>query len=299
MRGKPLGWDSSSKTAVDHPRGCGENLRHCQAQRICLGSPPRMRGKLRLDPARVQVVRITPADAGKTDSRVKMHGDEEDHPRGCGENLQARRDPQSLPGSPPRMRGKRFGVLQRAHDFGITPADAGKTSFNTCPRLTDWDHPRGCGENRHAQIACEDGSGITPADAGKTPSAKAVHDALRDHPRGCGENARRTDRQRMSPGSPPRMRGKPRLTDVRILPGRITPADAGKTRLIRMPFCQLWDHPRGCGENCVCTCSRLRGEGSPPRMRGKPPYANAGNYTIGITPADAGKTRHPQRSRQS
>ena len=72
--------------------------------------------------------------------------------------------------------------------FGITPADAGKTTVKVTVDDIDWDHPRGCGENadtptvppkvggspprmrgkqvKPRRIAHK--AGITPADAGKT-----------------------------------------------------------------------------------------------------------------------------------
>ena len=51
----------------------------------------------------------------------------QDHPRGCGENLQFQPMQISDPGSPPRMRGKLLEDLKAAYGDRITPADAGKT----------------------------------------------------------------------------------------------------------------------------------------------------------------------------
>ena len=71
---------------------------------------------------------------------------------------------------------------------------------------------------------------ITPADAGKTKYIPALLRIAEDHPRGCGENCRRPQLQKVPPGSPPRMRGKPNdETSISAHTG-ITPADAGKTR---------------------------------------------------------------------
>ena len=86
------------------------------------------------------------------------------------------------------MRGKQSGVLKLINYHRITPADAGKTLFETFPRVIVQDHPRGCGENKCHSIynRKKDGSPprmrgklgllfkplylrrITPADAGKT-----------------------------------------------------------------------------------------------------------------------------------
>ena len=70
---------------------------------------------------------ITPADAGKTNINGVIELDEEDHPRGCGENLDSYGAWELPIGSPPRMRGKRKRRPQRSCWHGITPADAGKT----------------------------------------------------------------------------------------------------------------------------------------------------------------------------
>ena len=50
-----------------------------------LGSPPRMRGTDENAPASRETLRITPADAGNSASRVTHAAMLKDHPRGCGE----------------------------------------------------------------------------------------------------------------------------------------------------------------------------------------------------------------------
>ena len=86
------------------------------------------------------------------------------------------------------------------------------------------------------------------------------------------------------------MRGKP------LAPAReggklgITPADAGKTSRRNANACLSWDHPRGCGENCMDDCIYGMEEGSPPRMRGKLELFGNPEPFNRITPADAGKT---------
>ena len=85
MRGKPEASERSI-AALDHPRGCGENIYPEYGLKDETGSPPRMRGKLGLRPPPPAVGRITPADAGKTPNRKIRHLQPTDHPRGCGEN---------------------------------------------------------------------------------------------------------------------------------------------------------------------------------------------------------------------
>ena len=131
----------------DHPRGCGENCQLCSPYFNAPGSPPRMRGKLRYNIAKVIQIRITPADAGKTGTVGVSAVGMEDHPRGCGENVYRGLRKARPEGSPPRMRGKLPYRFLGHVGKRITPADAGKTARASRDRQTKRDHPRGCGEN--------------------------------------------------------------------------------------------------------------------------------------------------------
>ena len=91
--------------------------------------------------------RITPADAGKTVEIVRHLSVEQDHPRGCGENMSGNCRYTQVTGSPPRMRGKHGVGKWELVRMRITPADAGKTSAVAAVKNLCQDHPRGCGEN--------------------------------------------------------------------------------------------------------------------------------------------------------
>ena len=113
---------------------------------------------------------------------------------------------------------------------------------------------------------------ITPAHAGKTSERMPCVRQIADHPRACGENlVRLCDRLRHG-GSPPRMRGKPEYTVEGLSARRITPAHAGKTDKAGYGLAQWTDHPRACGENYSKRLKISHRFGSPPRMRGKPPW---------------------------
>ena len=114
--------------ARDHPRVCGEKLAMLWPLILCVGSPPRMRGKV--PPlARPQcLLRITPAYAGKSARPSNSDGARGDHPRVCGEKDISADNKNGSKGSPPRMRGKaRFEVIVLCL-IGITPAYAGKSN---------------------------------------------------------------------------------------------------------------------------------------------------------------------------
>ena len=104
--GKTTERHSNLYAVQDHPRGCGENGAYALAIRTPIGSPPRMRGKLSLIENLPTIIRITPADAGKTRYGSRVSCKPWDHPRGCGENSHFKPLTAMRTGSPPRMRGK-------------------------------------------------------------------------------------------------------------------------------------------------------------------------------------------------
>ena len=53
----------------DHPRRCGENAQMGRMRDVNLGSPPQVRGKLNKSCVNFRRQRITPAGAGKTDTK--------------------------------------------------------------------------------------------------------------------------------------------------------------------------------------------------------------------------------------
>ena len=198
--------------------------------RVCLGSPPQVRGKPCPAMYPPLLRRITPAGAGKTCITAATVGRHWDHPRRCGENRLCRFLCVRNTGSPPQVRGKRFGFSFPFAAPRITPAGAGKTSLELSYLRTLWDHPRRCGENLTVcrTITFRPGSPpqvrgkledkmrvyiesrITPAGAGKTKPQNRNLTAYRDHPRRCGENTLLHAETSLSRGSPPQVRGKRR-----------------------------------------------------------------------------------------
>ena len=72
--------------------------------------------------------------------------DIEDHPRVCGEKLLLNVIPNSIKGSPPRVRGKGTEEIVVVQITGITPACAGKRPTQQRKQSSGRDHPRVCGE---------------------------------------------------------------------------------------------------------------------------------------------------------
>ena len=137
---------------------CGENLKRAGNIPLFMGSPPRVRGKLRACGKSGRNDRITPACAGKTILGSFANCRRKDHPRVCGENKVGFYKSPFEQGSPPRVRGKPMIKKRFENGERITPACAGKTYWKRRTLYKFQDHPRVCGENlvilipRHCEI---------------------------------------------------------------------------------------------------------------------------------------------------
>ena len=135
---------------------------------------------------------------------------------------------------------------------GITPAHAGRIEQRKHDQQSREDHPRACGKNRNRcpgrhpvggsppRMREEFGGsgastpvpGITPAHAGRIPNCHQFAVMSGDHPRACGKNFGLRFYDRVTPGSPPRMREEYPVLAALYRLRRITPAHAG--RIIRV-----------------------------------------------------------------
>ena len=191
-----------------------------------------MRGKVPVGFLVLERHRITPACAGKSAVHRVDFGVEQDHPRVCGEKFRYSRKKLPERGSPPRVRGKelRSGLLLAFR--GITPACAGKSPARGGRRFRPEDHPRVCGEKAVLlrfrlklrgspprvrgkvgySVGGKGARRITPACAGKRVYHLVVGHLFLDHPRVCGEKPFQPYFSSPVRGSPPRVRGKERIT---------------------------------------------------------------------------------------
>ena len=76
---------SKRRHVEDHPRVCGEKLFFVISWNSCVGSPPRMRGKVTAEIEHKFRDGITPAYAGKSPRPLPQQPGVQDHPRVCGE----------------------------------------------------------------------------------------------------------------------------------------------------------------------------------------------------------------------
>ena len=93
-----------------------------------------------------ELIRITPACAGKRSLLPLLRCCLLDHPRMCGEKVAFDRNLPHTRGSPPHVRGKDDEGRLKLRHVGITPAYAGKSHSATPCSPAVWDHPRVCGE---------------------------------------------------------------------------------------------------------------------------------------------------------
>ena len=194
------------------------------------------------------------------------------------------------------MRGKVHGIKTLRYIGGITPAYAGKR----CPRSSRLPAQSGSPPRMRGKGAPFRAGAlplrITPAYAGKSQTAGTPCSSVRDHPRMCGEKLWPTCPHAPNAGSPPRMRGKDRLSGKSGQPDRITPACAEK-RPARPGYAyNRGDHPRMCGKKFLEVVQPIAQWGSPPRMRGKASHLDYTTRRCRITPAYAGKRLKRSRS---
>ena len=71
---------------------------------------------------------------------------------------------------------------------------------------------------------------------------------------------------------------------------RITPACAGRTRIVLKFIFRKRDHPRVCGKDALQETEKDLMTGSPPRVREGPISIPVFNKFVRITPACAGRT---------
>ena len=120
--------------------------------------------------------------------------------------------PSSSAGSSPLTRGKRGDASDSAHDRGLIPAHAGKTTDAAGLKPVNLAHPRSRGENMVVIGDPSLGVWLIPAHAGKTSLTSPTSLRAWAHPRSRGENRSSAPASTSWTGSSPLTRGKHFLT---------------------------------------------------------------------------------------
>ena len=194
-----------------------------------------------------QRTRLIPAGAGQTSDERGYLPAAWAHPRGCGADCDYSASDQPIPGSSPRVRGRRMASY-----------------------LSHWArvaHPRGCGADtswignlfrnpgssprvrgRRQRIAADPvRCGLIPAGAGQTLPWSRSHRLNGAHPRGCGADDEEDATIASAKGSSPRVRGRLEEETMAFTHEGLIPAGAGQTPPTPPPSSQAGAHPRGCG----------------------------------------------------
>ena len=169
--GKSQARKAAAAVRRDHPRVCREKFTFFSRGISQSGSPPHVRGKVKPVLWAARVAGITPAYAGKRCRSPAFRSMPWDHPRVCGEKSDRPNIPESVRGSPPRVRGK--GKRGATVDGlpGITPARAGKRERAAATSRWARDHPRACGEKCAWLQGFAFRTGSPPRVRGKVPSS--------------------------------------------------------------------------------------------------------------------------------
>ena len=175
---------------------------------------------------------------------------------------------------PPRVPWEHGASNRKSH----TPAARSNARRRGVLSGSVWLSPRVRGKAKAVRLVGHD-VGITPACAGKRDTFTRRRRSRKDHPRVCGE--------------------KLHLTVHACIHFGITPACAGKRAVLSCPGLSHPDHPRVCGEKTAPDCRMLNMSGSPPRVRGKGFLFRRLLWSMGITPACAGKRSRPRSRRGS
>ena len=153
------------------------------------GSPPRGRGKVFLTDLVRVVVRITPAQAGKSRRCCLPGSPRRDHPRVGGEKVALQAALNGLIGSPPRGRGKVTLTYYYRQLERITPAWAGKSNLLGQSPWKSEDHPRVGGEKHQDESSVMELQGSPPRGRGKGPHHKYCHPFHRITPAWAGKRS--------------------------------------------------------------------------------------------------------------
>ena len=252
----------------------------CNPLEVGIGSPPPMRGKAVGIVKSKSCARITPAYAGKSQSRGNAACVRKDHPRLCGEKLSDAVSSLLTLGSPPPMRGKDGFDYFNVKQIRITPAYAGKS----IPAAECSSHPLGSPPPMRGKVLCcghaVHAGGITPAYAGKSPTCDFCGRGTWDHPRLCGEKKDIFNSSSSRLGSPPPMRGKAQVYIGAGVTERITPAYAGKSLRYSSKDIFNSDHPRLCGEKIIKSSFISAGQRITPAYAGKRQVAYPLRYAL-------------------
>ena len=269
-RGRPLTTNVGATDTEKHPRLRGEDSLEGSVCIFRSETPPLTRGRRRGDALLNDLLRNTPACAGKTLNHCRrLHGIGK-HPRLRGEDQRHRSAPTEAQETPPLARGRLCYAKRRHQNVGNPPACAGKTLTFGTVSLTMQETPPLARGRPGITMAARSFSGNTPACAGKTSIFLPLNFLVRKHPRLRGEDTNYGAGDGSTTETPPLARGRLRVSEREKNRSGNTPACAGKTHSGGSHGRLRQKHPRLRGEDTsiLSTVSWLTE--TPPLARGRP-----------------------------
>ncbi|MGX1487745.1 hypothetical protein RKD41_000004 [Streptomyces tendae] len=175
-----------TRSAWDHPRGCGEQEARDICRRSARGPSPRVRGAVMRWRPYCGPFGTIPASAGSRTGPCLTSSSPGDHPRGCGEQESPERRFMLRAGPSPRVRGAGLAGPRLQLASGTIPAGAGSSRGRGSSSRSRRDHPRGCGEQGSRARGYNSPLGPSPRVRGAAGGAAAHHARAGTIPAGAG-----------------------------------------------------------------------------------------------------------------
>ena len=147
---------------------------------------------------------------------------------------------------------------------------------------------------RLAFAVAHPGRRFTPTCVGTTGDLCGLRRDRPVHPHVCGDDSGAASGGGVSPGSPPRVWGRPRRALDYRWPQRFTPTCVGTTCAIDRKPRIAPVHPHVCGDDSANLAGIVGRYGSPPRVWGRPLGEDGGHADDRFTPTCVGTTLAPR-----
>ncbi len=261
---------ASARSSSNYPRSRGKTSRWSSCGCSGRGPPLLAREDQRAEGGAHGLERTTPARAGRPQTAGSAHPAAADHAPPL-----AREDPRPHALKPLRDR--------------TTPRSRGKTGQRIVGALATLGPPPLAREDL-GRVAQDEAGGLTTCARAGRPRWRACCSATApDHPRSRGKtNTGHVDRV-IRIGPPPLAREDVARVDNGPLPGRTTPARAGRPNRTALQTGHVADHPRSRGKTLGSGQQRPRDTGPPPLAREDHDPGRTDRDRDRTTPARAGR----------
>ena len=165
--GKRLTLAATCPPLTVHPRAYGEESVSAEDRINSIGSPPCVRGRVRIRCDAIRGQRFTPVRTGKRTPAVGSTHRAAVHPRAYGEESWYSRSIVQPAGSPPCVRGRDPGRLGRWRRCRFTPVRTGKRNATLAVDVENTVHPRAYGEELQVCVNVRSSVGSPPCVRGR------------------------------------------------------------------------------------------------------------------------------------